>query len=304
VIQGSMLRIICLGHSSVDTIYGVAAIPATPTKVLASSYTEAGGGMAANASVAAARLGAEVEYWGRVGEDGLGVQIVAWLDAEGVSTRNVRRIPGARSPRTAVLVDDSGERLICGYNDPALDDDPSWLPVASLAGCGALLADVRWRAGAARALDVAREAGVPSILDADIAPVESLHDLCARCDYAIFSQGGLAAASGASDPGDGLRRMAQISRGLVGVTLGEDGFLWLETDGEKRAAAPQVTVVDTLAAGDVFHAAFTLGIAERKSVAEAARFANAAAALKCTRPGGRLGAPTRREVEALLTTVS
>jgi sulfofructose kinase len=295
-----MSRIVCLGHSSVDTIYGVAAIPASPMKVLAKSYTEAGGGMAANASVAAARLGAEVEYWGRVGDDGLGGQIVAWLDAEGVRTHNIRRIAGARSPRTAVLVDDFGERLICGYNDPALDDDPSWLPVAALAGCGALLADVRWRAGAAHALDAAREAHVPSILDADIAPVESLRALCARCDYAIFSQGGLAAASGASAAGEGLQRMATLSRGLVGVTLGEEGFLWLEKGREERAAAPRVAVVDTLAAGDVFHAAFALGIAERKSITETARFANAAAALKCTRPGGRNGAPTRHEVEALL----
>jgi sulfofructose kinase len=294
-----MIRLICLGHASVDTIYTVAAIPTTPIKTLATSYTEAGGGMAANASVAAARLGAEVEYWGRVGNDAFGAQIVAWLDAEGVDTRRVRRVAGARSPRTAVLVDDTGERLICGYNDPALDADPSWLPLASLGHCSALLADVRWRAGAAHALDAARGAGVPTILDADIAPVETLRDLCGRCDYAIFSQGGLKAASDAVDPVDGLRRIAAIARGLVGVTLGAEGFMWLEDGHERRVAAPRVRVVDTLAAGDVFHAAFALAIAERKSVEEAAMFANAAAALKCTRPGGRNGAPNRNEVEAL-----
>ena len=293
-------RLVCLGHSSVDTIYRVPAIPSRPMKVLATSYTEAGGGMASNASVAAARLGAQVEYWGRIGDDASGAQIVAWLDAEGVKTDNVRRVAGARSPRTAVLVDDSGERLICGYNDPALDDEPSWLPVDSLAGCGALLADVRWRAGAARALDAARALGVPSVLDADIAPVESLRDLCARCDYAIFSHGGLERASGVPDPIAGLRRIARLVRGFAGVTLGEDGFLWLEEGRERRASAPRVAVVDTLAAGDVFHAAFALGIAEQKPVAEAARFANAAAALKCTSPGGRNGAPTRTEVESLL----
>jgi sulfofructose kinase len=201
-------------------------------------------------------------------------------------------------------VDDTGERLICGYNDPALDADPSWLPLASLGHCSALLADVRWRAGAAHALDAARGAGVPTILDADIAPVETLRDLCGRCDYAIFSQGGLKAASDAVDPVDGLRRMAAIARGLVGVTLGAEGFMWLEDGHERRVAAPRVRVVDTLAAGDVFHAAFALAIAERKSVEEAALFANAAAALKCTRPGGRNGAPTRNEVEALLGRVS
>jgi sulfofructose kinase len=238
-----------------------------------------------------------------VGDDAFGTQILAWLDAEGVRTDRVRRITGARSPRTAVLVDDAGERLICGYNDPALDDDPSWLPLASIADCAALLVDVRWRAGAARTLDAAREAGVPSVLDADIAPVETLRDLSARCDYAIFSEGGLKTASGISDPAAGLRRMAENARGLVGVTLGEAGFRWLHGGCEGQADAPRVTVVDTLAAGDVFHAAFTLAIAERQGIAEAARFANAAAALKCTRPGGRTGAPTRTEVEAFLKKV-
>ena len=68
----------------------------------------------------------------------------------------------------------------------------------------------------------------------------------------------------------------------------------------ERYPQARITAVDTLAAGDVFHAGFAIAIGEGKSVAEAARFANAAAAIKCTRPGGRLGAPPRAEVEALL----
>jgi len=295
-----MIRLICLGHSSVDTIYRVAAIPVAPTKVLATGYNEAGGGMAANASVAASRLGAQVEYWGRIGDDASGRQITDWLEAEAVRTRGVRRIANARSPRTAVLIDDQGERLICTYNDPALDDDPSWLPLHSVEHCDAILADVRWRAGAALALDAARAAHVPSVLDADIAAADTLRDLCARCDYAIFSEPGLRTASGTPSIVEGLRRMQPIARGLVGVTLGAEGFLWLEASEERRVPAPRVTVVDTLAAGDVFHAAFAIAIAERRSIVDAARFACAAAALKCTRAGGRNGAPTRAEVETLL----
>jgi sulfofructose kinase len=145
-----------------------------------------------------------------------------------------------------------------------------------------VLADVRWAAGAAFVFDAARAARILTVLDADVGPVAALRDLCARCDYAIFSQPGLNVASGAGSPGEGLRRMQQITRGVVSVTLGADGFLWLE------------------AAGDVFHAAFALAIGEGAAIAAAAAFANAAAALKCTRFGGRDGAPTRPEVEALL----
>jgi sulfofructose kinase len=60
-----------------------------------------------------------------------------------------------------------------------------------------------------------------------------------------------------------------------------------------------VQVVDTLGAGDVFHGAYALALAEGKPALAAARFASAAAAIKCGRPGGRAGSPTRGEVEEL-----
>jgi sulfofructose kinase len=65
----------------------------------------------------------------------------------------------------------------------------------------------------------------------------------------------------------------------------------------RSVPAFRVDVVDTLAAGDVFHGAFALGIAENRSTEEAGRFAAAAAALKCARWGGRLGIPTRDELD-------
>jgi sulfofructose kinase len=163
-----------------------------------------------------------------------------------------------------------------------------------------VLADVRWPHGAAVVFEAARAAQVPTVLDADIAPVAALRGLAARCDYAIFSEPGLAAASGAANAREGLRRMQALARGMVGVTLGADGFLWLDAGIERHAPAPPVVVIDTLAAGDVFHAAFTVAIAEGAAIAAAAEFASAAAALKCTRAGGRNGAPTRTEVDALL----
>jgi sulfofructose kinase len=139
------------------------------------------------------------------------------------------------------------------------------------------------------------------VLDADVAPAETLRDLAGRCDYAIFSAPGLALASGSTDPGQGLQSIQDVARGTVGVTLGADGLLWLDRRRERREPAPRVHAVDTLAAGDVFHGAFAVALGEGLDTAAAARFANAAAALKCTRFGGRLGAPTRAQVDALLS---
>src|SRR5258705_11571664 len=106
-----MPRIVCIGMSALDAIYRVPAIPASPTKVLATGFTECGGGMAANASVAVARLGGDAHYWGRVGDDELGTRILTQLAAEHVNTTSVRRVPGCVSPSAAILVADDGERL-------------------------------------------------------------------------------------------------------------------------------------------------------------------------------------------------
>ena len=109
-----------------------------------------------------------------------------------------------------------------------------------------------------------------------------------------------ARAAETTSVGEGIARISEVVRGTVGVTVGADGFVWREGGAEHRMPAPRIDAVDTLAAGDVWHGAFTLAIGERRSVADAARFANAAAALKCTRFGGRSGAPTCGEVEVFL----
>jgi len=131
-------------------------------------------------------------------------------------------------------------------------------------------------------------------------PVEALADLTRRASFAAFSEPGLARLAGEGSVGMALRHVAAGTTASVGVTLGPDGFLWLEAGRERREPAPEVHAVDTLAAGDVWHGAFTLMLGEGRPVAAAARFANTAAALKCTRFGGRAGAPSRAEVEAQL----
>lgn len=282
--------------SALDAIYRVPAIPTRPTKVLATGFLESGGGMAANASVAVARLGGASNYWGRVGDDTLGARILAELAAEGVATDGVRRVRGCVSPSAAILVGDDGERLVCAYNDPRLPADASWLALDMVPGFEAVLADVRWPEGAAAVLDAARRAGRVAVLDGDVGPPEALVDLAARATHAIFSEPGLAQAAGNGDPGASLERIAAELPGVAGVTLGEDGFLWREEGAERRVSAFRVRVVDTLAAGDVWHGAFTLALGEGRAIEVAARFANAAAAIKCSRFGGRQGAPNRAEV--------
>jgi len=87
----------------------------------------------------------------------------------------------------------------------------------------------------------------------------------------------------------------------LAVTLGDEGVVWLDDGGAVRTCpAFDVDVADTLGAGDVFHGAFALALAEERPIDEAVRRASAAAALKCTRFGGRAGIPTATEVDDFL----
>lgn len=296
-----MPHIICLGSTVLDAIYTVPAIPRAPVKVQATGYSEAGGGMAATAAAAACRLDATASLWSRIGDDALAERILAELRDYTVDVTHVRRMPGCISTHSAVLVDPQGERQITGFTDRRMDPSPDWLPLDDVAGADAVMVDQRWPEGATALLKSARRLGIPSVLDFDMDEGAAAEALLELADHAVFSQQALRALSGGEDLEAGLRRIAaRLPDTVVGVTAGARGFLYLAGEALRTVPAPAVTVVDTLGAGDVFHGALTVALAERRPLAEAARFANAAASLKCTRPGGRHGTPARAEVEALL----
>jgi sulfofructose kinase len=295
-----MSRVICLGHAALDRIYRIEAFPPHPTKVRALEHVESGGGMAANAAATIARLGGKVELWSRIGEDDAGVKIRTGLKAYGVDIRHVQMFDEGRSSTSAIIVDDAGERLIVGNRDTNMPSGTSWLPLERVAKAAAVLADVRWLEGVRALFTRARAVGVPTILDADLGAREALAEILELTDYAIFSEPALRDfAQGAEIP-DALARVATMGPRHAGVTLGARGYTWTGEHGSGHMPGFAVDVVDTTGAGDAFHGAFTFALVEGLELAACARFACAAAALKCTRLGSRAGLPRRREVEALL----
>jgi sulfofructose kinase len=296
-----MARVICLGIVVLDHVHEVEAVPAAPTKVTATGYRETGGGIAATAAVAIAALGGEAAYWGRVGDDAAGSTLQAQLRRLGVDVTGLRRIAGAATPVAAAIVDREGERLLVVFPGRALDPDPSWLPLDEVAGAGAVMVDMRWREGAEALVAAARRHGVPSVLDAEIGEPAALAALVPAVDHAVFSERGLAQYAGTVSNEDGLRRAHAHGARHVAVTLGAAGSLWLGEDGAlRRVPALPVAARDTTGAGDVFHGAFALALAEGRDVAAAARFASAAAALKCRNGRGWDGMASRAEVDRLL----
>jgi sulfofructose kinase len=295
-----MVSVVAVGTAVMDYIFAVDELPQGGGKHFASGYSEIGGGPAANGAVAAARLGARAALWARVGADAVGDRLIAELAGDGVDTTHVRRVAGGRSSLSAVMVDGRGERMIVNYTDADLDADASWLPLDGLAGADAILVHHRWPAGAAAVMERARSLGVPSVIDADVIPEREAEDLVILASHAAFSQGALRELTGTGDIADGLRAAHARTQGWVCVTAGSEGCYWIEDNSVRHQPAFAVEVVDTLGAGDVFHGALAVALGEGRGEADAVRFASAAAALKCTRFGGRAGIPERAEVDRFL----
>ena len=293
-----MTRILCAGIATLDQVFALDAMPTVPEKYRAADLVVTTGGTAANAAVAVARLGGPVGFLGAVGDDRLGDEIVAGLEAEGVDCAGIRRVAGKRSPLSAILVDRSGERLVISHSDPELPGATDHLPDRLPAGIDAVLGDTRWQAGSAHLFGLARAAGVPAVLDGDRAPRER-PELLDLATHVAFSMQGLRDLVGLDDPRAALAALPP-ARAWVAVTNGAEGVFVREGGNIVHAPAFPVTTVDTLGAGDTWHGAFVLALAEGMGECDAVRFACAAAAIKCTRPGGRDGAPTRAEVEAFL----
>ena len=291
-------RIICVGHAALDRIYRIEAFPAHPTKVRALEYIEAGGGMAANAAVAIARLGGKAELWSRVGDDNAGNTIRAGLKAENVDVRYVQPFEGARSSTSAIIVDDKGERLIIGQRDAGMPSGTSWLPLERVKQADAVLGDLRWLEGTRTVFARARKDGVPTVLDADLGGREALAGLLKLTDYAIFSAPALREFAPGRTDAERLEHVLSFGPMHAGATLGGEGYAWRERADGGHVPAFSVSVTDTTGAGDAFHGTFALLLAEGLAVAERARAAAAAAALKCTRLGSRAGLPSRSELEA------
>lgn len=291
--------IACVGHCAIDHVFQIDRFPDRATKTPARRFESVGGGMAANAALACARLGARVRFVGATGEDDAGRLVRRQLAAEGIGLAHVQCLPHAHTSASAIIVDAQGERHIFNHlgNALALAEVPG---DAVFDGCDAVLVDPRWPAGALAALAWARRNDRLSVLDADIAPRHDLDQLVACAQWVVFSEPGLALWA------PGLAREVALRRALAhgarhaAVTLGEQGVEYLADGRLKVLPARQVRAVDTTGAGDVFHGAFTLALARGSAAADALSFAAAAAALKCMRSGGVRGAPTQYELDAFL----
>lgn len=298
--RGQPCRLVGVGHVAIDHQFSVASAPGLGLKTAAHRYHRGVGGMTCNALVAASRLGAQTRLLAPVGDDDAAAIIARYLSSEQVDPSGLQRVPGAHSSVSAIIIDDCGERTIINHRGNALALAPA-LDVSRLAGADALLTDPRCQRWAASALREARRLGLVAVLDADTAPRDDLQRLVGLAAWAVFSSPGMAAWHG-SAVADGLAAALAAGADVAVLTQGAQGLLW-QRRGQAVQQMPAFAmnpVIDTTGAGDVFHGALALALAEGRADAHALRFAAAAAALKCHRPDGVLGAPRRAELDRFL----
>lgn len=299
--------VLVVGSSNTDMIIKLDRIPKPGETIIGGEFTTAAGGKGANQAVGAARAGGEVTFIARVGRDMFGDKAVAGFVADRIRTNFIVRDSKSPSGVALIFVDAKGENSIA----VASGANGQLTPADVLKAKNAFTTDgilVLQLETPLRTVQAAAERAVASRMRVILnpAPAQALPNKLLRQLYLLTpneSEAELLTGITVKDEKSARRAAAALrQRGVrnVIVTLGARGALVDGADGAGFIPAFKVKPVDSTAAGDVFNGALAVGLAEGKSLLEAARFGAAAAAISVTRLGAQTSAPTRKEIDRLL----
>lgn len=296
-------KIVVVGSFNADLTAYMQRMPRPGETVQGDTFMTGAGGKGSNQAVAAARLGAEVAFIGRVGADVFANIAYELWDAEGINYQHVGRDAEYATGVAPILVDSSGENMIVvvlGANSRVQKSD---IDAARdvIAAADVLVAQLEINLDmVAYALETAKELGVRTILNP--APAAALPpETLALADYLTPNETELETLAGedAADVEAAARGLLTRPDQIALVTLGAQGAQIVAPGLSKVVPSYKVEAVDTTGAGDAFNGALAVALAEGMALEEALSFANAAAALSVTKPGAAPSTPYRADVDAL-----
>ena len=304
-------KVFVLGSFAVDTAYRAPRLPVSGETLVGSSFNLGPGGKGSNQAVAAARAGGHVTFMSAIGSDAFGeLGRATWAAA--MIDDSLVKVVATPTGAAAILLDQAtGANAIivvpgaCGTLSAAdLDEVASNIGQARVFVTQLEIS----RAAVQRGLEIARAAGVITILNPAPAPTEPLTDeLLSLADYLVPNETEAAELTGkAVSTWEQAEQVAAelMTRGCRNVilTLGDRGSLFCATGAEPQRIEPVSTgtVLDTTGAGDAFCGAFATALAEGLEPVLAARFASSAAGLAVTRHGAAASMPYRQEIDNLL----
>ena len=298
-----MKQIVVVGSTNTDMVVKAARIPAPGETILGGRFLMNPGGKGANQAVAAARLGAEVVFIAKVGDDLFGREAKALFAKENICTDYVLTDPSEPSGVALIMVDAKGENCIAvasGANGTLMPEDIEGLE-GVIAQSDLLLMQLETPLETVRyAADVAVNLGVPVILNP--APACELPSDLYDCLEVITpneSEAELLTNIKVTDEASAeaaARVLCDKGVRQVVITMGAKGAYVFDGEDGVMVPAFKVEAVDTTAAGDVFNGALAVASTEELELEEAVRFASKAASISVTRMGAQASAPRREEL--------
>lgn len=299
--------IVVVGSVNVDLIVRSERLPRPGETVVGGEFASVGGGKGANQALAARRLGADVRFIARIGDDSAGRLALAAFAADGLPATWITVDRTSPTGVALIMVDRQGENLISvasGANLRLTAEDVRRAESAFV-GARVLLAQLEVPPATVReALATGRAHGLITVLNP--APARPMpNDLLALVDWLTPNAIEAAALTGREvrdqrSAAEAGRDLLARGAGHVVLTLGRDGALVVEDEQVRLVPALPVDAVDATAAGDAFSAALAVGLAHSWPIDQVLRFASAAGALATTRLGAQSSLPTGAEVWSLL----
>lgn len=288
-----------LGFCSNDYLAVLPEIP-IDNKLQMLEHLVQGGGPAATAAVAAARLGVNASFIGIVGDDEPGKRIIRDFESENVSTDGIRIREGAESAVGYCWIEQStGKRSVAWTRGTLKELQADEVDFELIRNAKILHIDGHNPKAALAAVKEAEKHNVIVNFDAGTLR-DGVTELLPYVTILITSELFARQYSGEEDLEKALLKLGEIGAPVTGLTMGEHGSLLLDNGKILHCPAFKIKPVDTTGAGDVFHAAFGVRYLETLDLMECARFASAVSAIKCLKLGGRAGIPNRKEVDEFL----
>ena len=291
--------VVGVGLNATDTLIPLPEYPVRGSKVAFRDAHILPGGQVATAIAACQQWGLSTRYIGKVGDDHAGRLHRDEFDRLGVEAR-LLIAKNCKSQQAFIIVDDTGERTVLWKRDKRMTLRPEELQREWITEARVLHVDGHDTEAAAKAAEWARAAGIPVVADLDeLYP--GVEALLKNLDYFVASRDIPGRITGEAD----LRKsLPQVHRKygfrLTAATLGEEGVLTWDGDKFHYAAAYCVKVVDTIGAGDTFHAGFIYGLLQGWPLQRQLDFGCAAAALNCMGMGARGGIQGVARIEELM----
>lgn len=301
------MNITVAGSSNIEMMIKVPHLPLQGETVLGSEFTLNPGGKGVNQAVAAARLGGDVTFIGKIGNDMFGEQALKVMKEEGIHSEYVAIDTHVPSGVAQIVADENGKKYITiapGANQNLGEDDINKASEAITSAKVLLLQSEIPLQVIRHAARIARRNKIRVLLN----PVSSVildDDLLSNVSVLIPGKVEAEALTGIKITDN---RSAELAGRIllehgpekVIITMGEKGAMVIDNGGAEHFSAIKIKSVDATAAIDVFCGALAVALAENKNFFEAVKFANTAAAISISKPGTMSSFPMRDEVMAML----